>query len=127
MAKSSDVKAMAVGWARRWPILLGALFGAIASLLLPVYATIWKISSCSYGWDTDYSGICVCVPPFVIVGGAAGALGGAVGMATGWLLEQKTEIKKPQRIGSIVGGILGGLFGLMAGAIPAFLFAFPDC
>jgi hypothetical protein len=132
VAESSDVQELGDqtapdGWVRRRPILLGALFGAVASLLLPIYATIWKISLCNYGWDADYSGICICVPPFMIFGGAIGALGGVLGKATGWLLEQKTMLKNPQRISSVVGGVLGSLLGLAAGAIPAFLFAFPDC
>ena len=111
----------------RHPVAFAALVGGIASLILPIYSVAWKISTCNYGWDTDYSGVCICVPMFVVVGAVGGAVGGFIGKATGRWFERKTEVDKPHFIGSLVGGLLGGLVGLVAGAIPAFMFAFPNC
>jgi hypothetical protein len=111
----------------RHPVWLAAFAGATASLVLPVCVVAWKASVCNYGWDTDFSGVCMCLPPFVAIGAGTSALGWLIGVRVGRFFEREAKTSNPYLIGGIAGGILGAVAGLVASIVPAVMLMFPEC
>jgi hypothetical protein len=108
----------------RHVVVLGGLCGAIASLALPALFIVSIVSELDLGPDADYSGIPLCVAPFVLIGAMVGAGCGRIGQRFGRSLSRKANVRRPYLVGSIVGCVLAVVAGLVLGIIPAFMIAF---
>ena len=126
LTESGDPKTLIERYAQR-PVTVAALCGSAASVILPFLTVIWKIDLCSYGPGEDFSGVFICILPFVTFGAAVGAIIGLIGKAFSRLLQNKTSIVRHQLIGTVSACVLATIAGLIISAVPAFMFAFPDC
>lgn len=110
-----------------YPIWVAVAVGGIFSAILPAVVIIWRIDACSYGLNQNYSGVFVCLPPFVIFGMVVGAVIGIICRWLARLLQAKSNISHLSLISSITAGFLAAAAALIISLIPAFMFAFPDC
>jgi hypothetical protein len=105
------------------PAIAAALVGAVFSAILPLIVVIWKIDLCNIGPGDDISGVFVCIPPFMALGAAIGAVFGAFVN----LLRKRTNNTNPGSIGTVIACVLAAIASVLISTVPAFMLAFPDC
>jgi hypothetical protein len=108
-------------------VWISAAVGAVFSIILPVIVVIWKIDLCNYGLGDDISGVCICIPPFMLIGAAVGAVIGLIGKGISSLLRDRTNIARHELIGIVTASLLAAVAGVAISTVPAFMLAFPDC
>jgi len=100
--------------------------GVAAFFILPVGVIVLRVAACGYGLDTDYSGVPLCLTPFLIAAAGTSALAGALGLGIGRLLENRA-VRRSALIGTVLGSLLAIAAALAISVFPAGMLMFPDC
>ena len=82
-----------LGYFGQHSLLLSAIIGALFTVLLPIIVLVWKIDLCNHGPETDYGGVILYLPPFIVLGAALGFLAGLLGKGIGSLINSIFAIR----------------------------------